>query len=297
MRIKLIAVMVLVAGILVSCNKKTSLENQKLKDEVAILAAENQQYINKSVTASRSLESYQKMLDEINADLAAMDDKHQLIKGKGTEFKGDAETDEEIQLHLEHLQAMMENSKHKIAYMHKSLDSLRMENAGADDQIFEMELALNGMAKTVVERDAQIKDLHSQLKDQKVNIQILADAFVNQAAYSDVLTDIINTGFYTIGTTKELKAKGVIDVKGGFIGIGRVKTLDANAPDSVLTAFSIPETDMIEVNGKKVKLITTHPEGSYNIQSNPKGKNSFLNITNKGEFWKTSNYLVVEIAD
>ena len=54
------------------------------------------------------------------------------------------------------------------------------------------------------------------------------------------------------------------------------------------------ELSSIPLNTKKATLITTHPEGSYEITESEEGS-KVLNITDKEAFWSISKYLIVSI--
>ena len=236
------------------------------------------------------------MLKEIDQQLAAIDEKHELIKNKNVEYKDDAQVEEEILLHIEHLQHQMENTKHKISHLQKNMDKLNIENEANQEQIKQMDNYINGLVTMVVKRDRQIEELHAVIVEQGMDITALQEAYEEQAQYSEVLLDIINTGYYVAGTKKELKEMGIIDMKGGLIGVGRVKTLNADASLEFLSPIDIRDTDMIELIGKKAELISPHPAGSYEFTLNKEDKTIFLGISNKLEFWKGTKYLVIEVT-
>ena len=54
------------------------------------------------------------------------------------------------------------------------------------------------------------------------------------------------------------------------------------------------ELELIPLNTKKAKIMTTHPESSYQINEGEEGAQT-LQILDKEAFWSMSNYLVVSI--
>ncbi len=289
----LVAMLIVVA----SCNSKTKKENEALKAEITKLEQENDQLAEGNFTMAMSIEDYHEILKQIDAQLAAIDEKKELIKSKSTEFRNDAAVEEEIKLHIQHLHQMNENAKHKIAHMSKNMDMLRKDNIDSHQKIHELEMQTHDMARVIVNRDQQIRDLHEVVIGEGIVIAALADAYSEQQMYSDVLLDIINTGFYVAGTKKQLKEMGVIDMEGGFIGIGRVKSLNANAPVQFLTPIDIRDSELFEFNAKKAALITPHPDDSYQITADKGQKKVLLGIADKLKFWQETNYMVVEIMD
>ncbi len=294
---RIISIIAIVSVIAVSCNNTIKKENEALKAEIAMLSEQNTMLAEGVFEEEISIENYQAMLKEIDQQLASIDEKHDLIKTKSLEYKTDSQIEEEILLHIEHLHHQMENSKHKIAHLNKNMDDLRKEKDADHEQMHKMDLYINDLANLVVKRDMQINALHTTLEAQGMDITNLSKAYADQAMYSEVLLDIINSGFYVAATKKELKEMGILDMEGGFIGIGRVKTLNANAPVQFFVPIDIRDTELIELYGKKAELITPHPIDSYELTFNNEDKTTFLGIANKLKFWQETNYLVVEIVN
>jgi hypothetical protein len=295
--VKLLFALAVLLVLIYSCNTQMKKENEALKAEISMLAERNAELAKGNFDLEHSIDNYQAMLKEIDDQLALIDEKHVLVKNKSAEFKNDAKVEEEILLHIEHLHHQMENSKHKIAHMQKNMNKLRKENADQHEELHKMDLYINDLANAVVKRDSEIVVLHDALVVQGLTIGALAEAYTEQAVYNEVLLDIINTGFFVAGTKKELKDMGIIDMEGGFIGIGRVKTLNANAPVEFLTPIDIRDTDIIEFYAKKADLITPHAMESYEFTMDKEKELVSLGIANKLKFWQETNYLVVELVN
>ena len=293
----IISIIAFVSILAISCNNTIKKENEALKAEIAMLSEQNTMLAKGVFEEEITIENYQAMLKEIDQQLASIDEKHNLIKTKGLEYKNDAQVEEEILLHIGNLHHQLENTKHKISHLHKNMENLRKGKDADHEQMHKMDLYINDLANLVVKRDMQINALHATLDAQGINISAISKAYAEQAMYSEVLLDILNSGFYVAATKKELEEMGILDMKGGFIGIGRVKTLNANAPVQFLVPIDIRDTELIELYGKKAELITPHPIDSYELTFNNDDKTTFLGIANKLKFWQETNYLVVEIAN
>lgn len=287
-----VAVAAALLGLVVGCNNQARKENEALKAEIAALAEENALLAAGSADMANTIDSYHEALKEIDQQIAAIDMKKQLVR----EYQTDAQVEKDILEHVEHLHQMMENSKHKIRQLNGQVNELRKADAD-HERIHLLEEELYDMAGMVVARDTEINSLHDMLAAQGFAIASLVDAYNNQQAYSEVLLDILNTGFFVAGTKKELREMGILDMEGGFIGIGRVKALNANLPVKFLTPIDIRETDIIELAGKKAELITNHPDDSYEITFDKEKDIVFLGVANKLKFWQETNYLVVEIMN
>jgi uncharacterized coiled-coil protein SlyX len=171
----------------------------------------------------------------------------------------------------------------------------------------ELEAMIDNLNKSIVEKDAEIAELKDQLG--KLNIKVAdlgnqvttlntnveslsAENKAKQQAI-DEKTAALNTAYYVIGTTKDLKDKKIIDKTGGFIGIGRTKQVSRDINNSNFTKVDITTFTELPINKKKAVLLSNHPVGSYKLQANDKKVVEKLVILNYTDFWSRSKYLVI----
>jgi len=84
--------------------------------------------------------------------------------------------------------------------------------------------------------------------------------------------------------------------KGGFIGLGKTKSLSTSLSDSAFVQIDITKTNIIPVNSKKAKLISEHPANSYQFIRDKDNKIESIEIKDPVLFWKISKYAVVVIS-
>ena len=292
-----ILLMAIMSLFIISCSTKIKKENTELKAKIAELKKQNTELAGETYTMSSEIGEYRLMLEEIEENVAAYDEKNHTVKSIITSDNNDEEVEEDILLHIEHMHGLMENSKHKVLYLEKNVETLRQIDNADDEQIHKLEIEVHNMARTIIARDNEIGVLHEMVIEEGIGIEVLTEAYYEQAIYTGVLIEMVNTAFFVAGTKKGLKDIGVLDMEGGFIGIGRVKTLSNNASLKFMTPIGIEQTDIIELDGKNAKLITPHPDNSYTITYNKEKDITLLGISNKVYFWQETNYLVIEIKE
>jgi hypothetical protein len=108
-------------------------------------------------------------------------------------------------------------------------------------------------------------------------------------------TNELNKAFFTSGTFKELKERGLVTKEGGFIGLGKKESLQKNFSDSSFKEINITEIKTFSVTSKEAKLITDHPAGSYEFVRGTDNKIKALEIKDPKQFWKISKYAIVEL--
>ena len=162
------------------------------------------------------------------------------------------------------------------------------------DQLGQQESAIGDLRQTLVKKDLEIKDLNQKVEG-------LASENEQQAELIDLQVDIIdqkqkeiNTAYYAIDTEDKLIAKGLIAKEGGFLGLGKTRDLNDNVSVQHLMEIDRTLVDQLEINGKKVEVVTEHPHSSYKLVEE-EGVVKYLKIQNPEEFWKISKFLVVSI--
>jgi len=291
---KLLLLMLIPAMLLtVSCNK--------MKEENARLKAKNDSLLALGFQKDTTVMQFVRAFNEIQSNLDSIKMKENIIsqntKG-GTEVQTSAR--EQITGDINQIYQLLQKNRATVA-------SLRGQLKAANRKIPELEAMIDNLNKSIAEKDAEIAELKDQLG--KLNIKVAdlgnqvttlntnvdnlsAENKAKQQAI-DEKTAALNTAYYIIGTTKELIEKKVIDKKGGFIGLGRTKTVSPEFDKTNFTKIDITTLTELPINKKKAVLLTNHPVGSYKLQSTDKKVVEKLVILNYNDFWSRSKYLVI----
>ncbi|MFN8134986.1 MAG: hypothetical protein U0Z17_07100 [Bacteroidales bacterium] len=277
----------------VSCNK--------MKEENARLKAKNDSLLALGYQKDTTVMEFVRAFNEIQSNLDSIKMKENIIgqstKG-GTEVQASAR--EQITGDINAIYQMLQKNRATVASLQKKLKASNTKNT-------ELEAMIANLEKSIAEKDAEIAQLKDQLA--KLNIKVTdlgnqvtalntnvenlsAENKAKQQAIEEK-TAALNTAYYVVGTTKDLKDKKVIDKTGGFIGIGRTKTVSPEFDKSNFTKVDITTLTELPINKKKAVLLSNHPAGSYKLQANDKKVIEKLVILNYNEFWSRSKYLVV----
>jgi hypothetical protein len=133
--------------------------------------------------------------------------------------------------------------------------------------------------------------LNTKVVDLNTNVENLNTQNQQKQQVIEEKTTELNTAYYVIGTTRELKDKKIITKAGGFMGLGRSKGLTPDMNKNYFTRVDITKLNAIPIMKNKVSIVTSHPKTSYHLT----GKNAAdsLIITNPTEFWSISKVLVI----
>lgn len=162
------------------------------------------------------------------------------------------------------------------------------------------EADIESYLQTMKEKDAEIASLREQLTQKEQIILEQTEKLTQQTEQVNHLTadneakqraideqdQKLHSAWYVYGTKRELEEENIL-VKGKIMESDKVN-------HDYFTRIDIRATKSIPLYSKKVKLLTTHPEGTYSFVKDEKGEYVF-NIIQPEKFWSTSRYLVISV--
>lgn len=203
---------------------------------------------------------------------------------------------EQIKQAIQSIYEFMARNRGAIASLSAKLKRAQLNQTQADSTIAEMQKVIERLTAQVDTKDKELNELKSQIEKLKIEYDALTSNLKVKEEESNQKTVELNTAYYLVATTKELKEKGIIAKKGGFIGIGKSTTLQNGLKKEMFKQIDITQVLSIPLNCKTAKVLSNHPEVSFKIVGDEKAKSvEKLEITNTKEFWSSSKYLVVEI--
>lgn len=235
-----------------------------------------------------SIESFIVAFNEIQENLTEVKAKQKMISTSSNDAELRKNMKEQIISDIQSINELMDKNKQKIA-------SLKNKLAKSNGKVEELEKMITFLTTQIEEKDLEIVDLKNQLERLNIEITEITAKYEEKAEESNQKTEQLNTAFYSIGTAKELKEKGVLTKEGGFIGLGKTKKLSSDFNKSYFTKIDITQNKSFSLNAKKAKLITNHPSSSYKIEGVKTADK--LIILNPQEFWSASKYLVIMVEN
>ena len=234
-----------------------------------------------------SIQSFIEGYNSIQDNLDVIKQKEKIV----TEVSKDAESrknkEEQIVADIQSIYDVMNKNKERLASMKAKLNKSNKKNE-------ELEKFITRLTADLEAKEVEITDLKTQLEQLNVEMTNLKTTYNETVQESSVKTEKLNTAYYAFGTAKELNKNGVLTKEGGFIGMGKTEKMKDDFNKAYFTKIDISTTTSIPLSGKKAKLITTHPAGSYKIQGTDK-KVEGITITNPDDFWSASKYLVIVV--
>ena len=283
MRLFKLGLILATMAIVFSCN------TDELEGEIADLKAENAESETQLNEKEEMIVDFIGDMNEIHDNLAKIKEREGVMTARFD--KGNVEMNESMKMDIiadiELINNLLIENKEKMSSMSSRLKKSNMK-------IAELEKMIANMTIQLQEKDAQIAQLQIQLSEANKQLAVLFEEYNNRIEELGDQEDKLNTAFYCYGTETELRAQGVVTKEGGFIGIGKTAKLSDDFNKEYFTQVDISIDREIQLNVEKVKLITNHPKGSYELVGE-EGNYQKLTIKNPETFWSASKYLVIVI--
>lgn len=186
------------------------------------------------------------------------------------------------QARLEELEKKLSASNLYTKNLKETIETLRtqIENQGAE--ITRLTGELDNAKAQIAHLDTQVDSLNTTVS----NVSSERDAAQEQSAQ---LTAELNTCYYAIGSSKELKEHKIL--QSGFLK--KTKIMKGDFDQAFFTRADKATLRTIPLHSKKAEVLTNQPKDSYTITDHNGQK--VLNITNPEKFWSLTNYLVIKI--
>lgn len=182
------------------------------------------------------------------------------------------------------LEEQLKNSTYASSQLKKTISNLKEEMASKTQQIETLRMELASKNIRIAELDDAVARLSQNVAD------LVAENKVKDAMVA-TQDKALNAGWFVFGTSSELKEQKIISKK----FLQKTKVLEnEDFNKDYFTQIDIRTDKEIKLYSKDAKLLTAHPEGTYEFVKDDKGQLT-LKITNPNKFWSVSRYLVIEV--
>lgn len=191
------------------------------------------------------------------------------------------------------IQQKMEANRKQIAELEKKLKAEGTETSS-------LRKVLSNLQKELSDKVASITALQNELAQKNIRIAELDSAVVMLTGDVNALqkisdeqqnvikrqTEQLNAAWYVYGTAKELKEQNILN------GNKLFASTDFNM--NYFTQIDIREDKIFPLYAKHAKLLTVHPDNSYEFTKDEE-KMLTLNIIDAKAFWSVSRYMVIQV--
>lgn len=233
-----------------------------------------------------ALDSFFRAMNDIQSNLDEIREKEKMI-AKDTSSGDVGSRKDKITSDIQAIYDLMVLNKQRLASAKKSLKDANL-------QIASMQLTIDNLNATLIQREGEITSLKDELEKKNLELSNLSMNYQELQQDADAKQEMLTTAYYAYGTDKELQTQGIITKEGGLIGIGKTQKLSENLNTEYFTKVDITRVSEVQLSSKSAKVLSTHPAGSYKIEGED-GRADKLVITDADKFWSVSKYLVIVV--
>lgn len=272
-----------VVALLASCvSRQVAVEAESRSDSLELVVSAKDSLIN-AVFAD---------INAISENLALIKSRENLITVAG-ESEGGRRPVEEIDNDIKAIDRLLRENRAKIESLQRSAAQLRKANLRIDG----LEKMIADMNRQLTEKKAEVEQLRESLVRMGDEVKSLTEEVAVRSAEVENLSgekvelqNQLNTVYYIVGAEKELRDAQIIN-KQGFIG--RTLTVGRNSNFDSFTMTDSRLLSEVPVGQKKATLVTSHPEGSYELVTDANKVVEKLIITDPVRFWESSKILII----
>ena len=278
-----ICVCIAATATFLSCGNET----EKLKFANDSIAGVNSQQ-------KEILDDLTETLVEVSTSLDSIAAGEGMLKNTG---EGNKLSRQQVLSNINAFKQMLAENREKLSEMEKKLSNQTGQVAKLGAVIKHLNNELNERENTILrlegiisQKDATIQDLETEIEVHEATISQINEENAQQRQQIAEQDASLNTVYYTVGSTKQLKERGLLSQK--FLGKKKVELGGINK--SSFTQADKRTLSEIRIPSKSAQVMSGQTAG-YELQKIDK-EHCVLKITNPSLFWNVSNVLII-LAD
>lgn len=232
---------------------------------------------------------YMDIVQDVDSSFEAIRESQNMLSMVSYE-EGKQGVKQRVQENIYMISNLLAENNAKIAELEEKLNESDLKNT-------KFQKTINRLKKDLKAKNAEIAKLYKDLesKNFKIDSLLVENQIVGQrAAELTALSEAqlaqlnaqdvaLHTAYFFMGTRKELRANDI-----------NVKDKDSGYRTSLFTPIDVRTFDRLATDSKSAKILTKHPEGSYEL-TRGEDKKYTLVIKNPTDFWNASKYLIIQV--
>lgn len=281
---KNVALILIIFAVLSSCvspEAETELESLQMK---------NDSLKNQLVMKDSTMRLFEESFTSIQQNLSLISDREKSISLSAGELRKGEDTREEITRDIQAINNLLEENK-------KTIGRLNQKLAKSGSEVASFKKLIAQLNEDIETKEEEVSYLKENLTAANFTIEILNEMLDSAEFRNEIQSDLIqmqsdeiNTVYYAIGSFKDLEEAGVVEKKGGIVGIAGSKQLKSDFNKDFFAQIDLTRTRLIPVNSEKVNIVTAHPPETYELVGE---EEKTLKILEPTRFWEASKYLVI----
>ena len=293
MKTKLSIFVVLLVAVATSCNVERSEKYQTLlseRDSLYTEAVASKGGFDQALNTINEIENALETV-RVQENIIMMENQEGNTNQAVSKINAIQQTLQENRNKIEQLEKQLADQGAKSKALNQTVSRLKKQLEEKDAFISSLKDELQQSKQQIADLNQTVTSLNDNISDLNSNLDVMTVQNAAQQATIASQDTELNTVWVCVAPQSTLVDKGIIS-KGGLFSSSAISTQGFDK--SQFAQEDKRHLETIPLNTKKFKLMTTHPESSYQIEEVDEG-NKVLRINDKDAFWSMSRYLVVSI--
>ncbi len=279
---KTAGVLVVMLALMCSCDFETQAYKNLRMQKDSIQALQQSQLLE--------LENYLDLINEVDSGFEAIRESQNILTFASYDNENPSENmRQKVADNLYMINNLLAENQSKIAELEEKLQSSDLKSTKLQRMVNKLTADLKKKNAEVVELRELLVSKNYQIDSLMVIFRMAQDretALIAKTTEQDSIMSVqdaqLHRAYFFVGNRKALRANDI-----------NVKDRDAGYRTELFTPVDVRVFDRLETGAKSAKILTKHPESSYELQRQS-DKTYVLIIKNAADFWSASRYLIVQ---
>ena len=280
--VKTAGVLVVMLALMCSCDFETQAYKNLRMQKDSIQALQQSRLLE--------LENYLDLINEVDSGFEAIRESQNILTFASYDNENPSENmRQKVADNLYMINNLLAENQSKIAELEEKLQSSDLKSTKLQRMVNKLTADLKKKNAEVVELRELLVSKNYQIDSLMVIFRMAQDretALIAKTNEQDSIMSVqdaqLHRAYFFVGNRKALRANDI-----------NVKDRDAGYRTELFTPVDVRVFDRLETGAKSAKILTKHPESSYELQRQS-DKTYVLIIKNAADFWSASRYLIVQ---
>jgi len=243
---------------------------------------ENHKLYLTAVDRSEQLQGYKNYVLEIKENLRELKAQEESLLIKINKDEVDRST---ILTDLELVAECLGHNRYSLAVMQKELENGKSASNRLSREIAQLQQEIKNKGQTIGAAMDSLAAAAQKITEGEIERGVLFADLVEKE-------NALHEAYFAYGTFKEMQSAEVAEKKGGILGFGAVKALQADFNTDYFSKIDMRLTQEIPIYRAEAALLSSHPADSFEWIGDEETVEA-LKITDPEKFWKSTKYLAV----
>jgi len=213
---------------------------------------------------AQTIDAIAEIQDSLNA--ISVGENQMVSKDLASEQKLSPQQGQEALDRISLLRAGISRNKARILQLEASLKKSGNKVGGLEKMVKNLKADVSDKESAIAQLTTQVNELQTQVTGLTTEVAQTQDTLrVRDQSLEDRRRELA-TVYYVVGSKKDLTEAGVVEAKGGVLGIGKTLTPSGYQKEGLFTALDTDQETVVRTNAPKVKVLSAQPASSYEVQ-------------------------------